>query len=50
MYFVIRNYHNEIVYERSYKKLQNILAEIGGLFQVLYLIFLGLSYPSVSKQ
>ena len=26
------------------------MAEIGGLFQVLYLIFLGISYPSVSKQ
>ena len=44
MYFVIRKDHNEIVYERSYKKLQNILAEIGGLFQVLYLAFLAQAF------
>ena len=50
LYFLIRKAHDEIIYERSYKKLQNTLAEIGGLIQVLYLLFFGLSYPSISKQ
>jgi len=49
MYFLLRKAHNEIVYERMYKKLQNILAEIGGIIQILYLFFYALSYPSVSK-
>ena len=50
MKFVIRKYHNNLIYERSYKKLQNILAEIGGFIQIIYLFFFLLTMPIVSKR
>ena len=49
MDFVLRDHHDEMIYERRYKKIQNVLAEIGGLIQILYLIFLAITYPFISK-
>lgn len=47
--FRLRKYHNELVYDRKYKKLQTVLADIGGFIQIIYIIFFVLSYPFVSK-
>ena len=50
MKFVMRKHHNNMVYERRYKKLQNVLAEMGGFIQIMYLIFFAISMPFVSKK
>jgi len=50
MDFIFRKYHTEFVYNRGYKKLQDVLAEIGGFTQILYLIFFTFSYPFISKK
>ena len=50
MDFVLRMYHSENISERRYKKFQNVLAEIGGFIQILFLIFLSISYPIISKK
>ena len=50
MTFVFRKYHNDLKYERKHKKLQNILAEMGGFIQLLYLVFTGLTSSFVSKK
>ena len=49
MDFLIRMDHNDLIYDRRYKKIQDVLAQIGGLIQVLYLIFYAISYPIISK-
>lgn len=48
--FVIRKAHSDHVYERSYKKIQRCLAEIGGFIHIIYLFFWILNYPLVSKK
>lgn len=48
--FILRKYHSSFIYERSYKKIQDVLAEIGGFIQTLYIFFLVFSYPFISKK
>ena len=50
MDFYLRKFHNNLIYDRSYKKIADVLAEIGGFIHILYLIFLVLSYPFISKR
>lgn len=50
MDFIFRKYHSEMLYDRSYKKLQDVFAEIGGFTQILYLIFFVFSYPFIAKK
>lgn len=47
--FLLKKHHSEIIYERSYKKIQKVLAEIGGFIQAIYLIFFVFTYPVVNK-
>lgn len=48
--FLIRKHHNIWTYNRAYKKIQGVLAEIGGFIHILYLILWVISYPIVSKK
>lgn len=48
--FALRKSHSNHVYERSYKKIQRCLAEIGGFTEILYLVFLILNYPFAYKK
>ena len=47
--FRLRKDHNIMIYDRSYKKFENVLAEIGGFIQMMYLISFLFTYPFVSK-
>ena len=47
--FLLKKHHSEIIYERSYKKIQKVLAEIGGFIQAIYLILLVFALPVVNK-
>lgn len=47
--FLLKKHHSELIYERSYKKIQKVLAEIGGFIQALYLILLVFAHPFVTK-
>lgn len=49
VHFRMRKHHNEQVYNRRYKKVQNVMSEMGGFIQILYLIFLVITYPYVYK-
>ena len=49
MSFALRKYHNEKIYERKYKTFQQVLSEMGGIIQILYLVFYVLSSPFISK-
>ena len=50
MQFVLRKHHNELNHERTYKKLQDVLSDIGGFIQMIYLLFFTVSYPFISKK
>ena len=49
MEFRLRKYHNDLVYDRTYKRFEKVLAEMGGFIQMIYLIFFIMTYPFVSK-
>lgn len=48
--FTLRKSHSDNIFERNYKKIQDVLAEIGGFIQILYLFFWVLNYPFLSKK
>ena len=48
--FRLRKHHDEMIYSRRYKKLQNVMAEMGGFMQITYLILFLITYPMVSKR
>ena len=47
--FVLRKYHNDLIYTRNYQKFQDVLAQIGGIIQILSIFFSYLSFPFVDK-
>ena len=48
--YCIRRSHTKKEIQRSYKKLQEVLAEIGGILNVLFLLFRSVAYPLVHQQ
>ena len=50
MDFVIRMDQSENVYGRKYKKVQNVMAEMGGFIQILFLIILVITFPFRRKK
>lgn len=48
--FTVRKSHSDNIFERNYKKIQDVLAEIGGFIQIIYLFFWVLNYPFLSKK
>ena len=43
--FIMRLDNTEIINYRSYIKIQDILSNLGGLWQIVFLVFLVVSYP-----
>ena len=50
MKFVMRKHHNNMIYDRRYKKLQNVLAEIEGFIHIINLFFYFITIPFDSKR
>lgn len=48
--YCIRRFHTKKELQRSYKKLQVVLAEIGGILNVLFIVFRSIAYPLVHQQ
>ena len=47
--FCIRKFHTKFVYERKYKKIQEVLAEICGILNIICLFFRMLAFPFAFK-
>ena len=47
--FRMRKFHTNMIIERKYKKLQDVLAEMGGILNIIYVLFALISHPFVKS-